>query len=176
MMLPRFALLSIAHAAAVQPFMAQFNGPADSPKGYVRFTSADVPDGKSVMIIGIRLSNFDAAAGDFSYHVHTNPVPDRITDPEKDCKQAGGHLDARNITDKHVCDENHKQACQEGDLSGKYDKIATDRVQSRSTVYRSVYSDEFLTVSGPAGITGRSVVVHDKNKNRIACANIITSA
>ncbi|ORY81984.1 superoxide dismutase [Protomyces lactucae-debilis] len=173
------AFICLAQAATIPQrapgtqLSAVFNGPSDSPQGYIHFTSANVNDGINEMIVGIRLFNFDASIGNFSYHIHEKPVPERITDPGKDCLVAGGHFDTNGITDTHVCDMNNKHACQVGDLSGKYDKIQVYRVKTRSSVYRHIYSDERLQVDVGSGISGRSVVIHDNAKKRIACANIL---
>lgn len=96
------------------------------PHGFVEFaftsdTSAHVE---------IRLTNLPEGRGPFSYHIHNERVPDRITNPAEQCKAAMSHLDPAAIGDAHVCDSEKKASCQAGDVSfsRSYGNISTDAI------------------------------------------------
>jgi Cu/Zn superoxide dismutase len=152
--------------------VAILNGTEDSPHGHFRFTPIQDKDGSAV-IFSIRLSNFDASAGNFSYHIHEFAVPSNITDPAVDCMAAGKHLDSKGIPDTAPCHQKHPELCQDGNLSGKYGPILATEVSTRKANWSLTKTDRFLTVQGDYSIKGRAVVVHDKTKKRIACANIV---
>jgi hypothetical protein len=54
------------------------------------------------------------------YHIHVNPVPE-----SGNCTQALGHLDPYIRGEAPPCDPTNPQACQVGDLSGKYGTMNT---------------------------------------------------
>ncbi|CAG8724738.1 15087_t:CDS:2, partial [Funneliformis caledonium] len=92
---------------------------------------------------------------------------------DHNCTTAGGHLDPDGFgVEGYVCDPKQKDKCEVGDLSGKYGALEPKK---DGYVYEDIY-DYFLKWDGPAGITGRSIVIHlsDVNKTRYDCANIIT--
>ncbi|KAG8917984.1 hypothetical protein FRC00_012995, partial [Tulasnella sp. 408] len=116
--------------------------------------------------------------GPYSYHIHTNPVS-----ADGNCTSTKGHLDPLTVTDAVTCNPDTPEYCEEGDLSGKHGKMngTTD-----GTVNAFGYTDEFLRFfpefNGETllincfpeelSILGRSIVIHDRNKTRIACGNI----
>ncbi|ORY81983.1 hypothetical protein BCR37DRAFT_393029 [Protomyces lactucae-debilis] len=157
-------------------YNATLAGPIDSPHGYFRFYPKTTQSGATpVAHIEIKLTNFvNSTAGNFSYHIHQNRVPDIITNPAIDCMQAGGHLNSKGVADTVICDHEHPDLCQDGDLSGKYGKVPALQVASPAKTWRIKFDDPFLAFTTEGnGIVGRSVVVHDKDKKRLACANIV---
>lgn len=116
------------------------------------------------MGIQIDLKGIERAAGfgNYSYHIHTNPVG-----PDGDCMATKGHFDPNNAGSK-PCDPDQPELCQAGDLSGKYGKISS----SEDSVSMHIV-DPFLKFSpSEQGIIGRSFVLHAPDSSRVACGNI----
>jgi len=109
----------------------------------------------------------EAHFGPFSYHVHTNPIG-----PDGDRTKALSHLDPYNVTESIVCNPKFKQFCQEGDLSGKHGKLEGT---PHGSIPKFSYTDRYVRFfPEEASILGRSIVIHNANKTRIACGNIIS--
>jgi hypothetical protein len=92
--------------------------------------------------------------------VHVNPVPTNGS-----CLATGAHFDPNAVGELPPCNPAFPASCQYGDLSGKYGTIKTDPFNLNVT-------DPFLSFD-PASkgyFLGRSVVIHNANKTRIACA------
>lgn len=126
--------------------------------GTVKFTSNS--DGS--LEVQVDISNLpNMPVNLFPYHVHVNQVPSN-----GDCSVTGGHLDpyggnssATLPADKLV-----------GDLAGKHGGMVGPSFQ---TSYIEYYMS--LDPSDPAYLGNkRSVVIHDSNMVRLACANIVS--
>lgn len=103
--------------------------------------------------------------GPYSYHIHTNPVS-----ADGNCTSTKGHLDPLTVTDAVTCNPDDPSYCEEGDLSGKHGKM---NGTTEGTVSAFGYTDDFLRFwPEQLSILGRSIVIHDRNKTRIACGNI----
>lgn len=116
------------------------------------------------------------SSGIFSgWHVHEFPA-DYTDDPATRCLNAGTgpHYDpsdrngqaVRNGEVYSVVCSNNISLCEAGDLSGKFGPL-------RQGEFAFIDSDSELQLSGRYGIIGRSVVIHEADGTRIACANII---
>lgn len=86
------------------------------------------------------------------------------------------HLDPYDRTEFPACDSSKPASCQLGDLSGKYGTLDASDLINASNIYNfnNFYVDEYLRLGpGADGIQGRSVLFHNANGNRIACADLV---
>lgn len=129
--------------------------------GYFQFISAYKSSEVKVIY---RITGLDTYKSDvFTYHVHTNPVG-----PNNDCAATLEHLNPVRLPETEVCEPQNLATCEVGDLSGKHGKLFPGKSVERS------YIDSQLRFDNPAySMVGRSVVIHDAQKNRIACGNVI---
>lgn len=126
--------------------------------GNVVFTAKQ---GKQVNV-HVDVTKLPKTGGPFYYHIHENPIPE-----SGDCEAAGLHFNPYKAPAD--CDAQKSDAhCQVGDLSGKHGWINT-------TCFENKYDDPFLSLNGQSksSILGRSLVLHDANMNKLACANIV---
>lgn len=160
-------------AAAFEPrAIAFFPAGLNRPDGFIQFDFT----GETAARIEVRLGNFPENKGPFTYHIHQEQVQALVQDPAKDCPGAKTHLDPFNKGEKHVCDPKAPEACQIGDLAGKYGAVSNDIRNFQ--IFREVYQDTFLSWNRNSGsfFGNRSVVIHQKENNaRIACANILVT-
>ncbi|CAF9923956.1 MAG: hypothetical protein GOMPHAMPRED_003500 [Gomphillus americanus] len=113
------------------------------------------------IIFNVNFTHLPTDSGPYLYHIHENPVP-----ADGNCTSTGPHLDPFNRTETPSCDSTLPATCQVGDLSGKHGRPISGTF---SVKYRDVY---LSTVSGTAAFFGnRSVVIHNKDKVRLTCAN-----
>ncbi|KAL8868432.1 MAG: hypothetical protein Q9174_004998 [Haloplaca sp. 1 TL-2023] len=139
-------------------------------------------DGQGV-VFSIELSGFpDASLGPFSYHIHDQPVP-----ADGNCTATRAHLDPYKRGPMPPCDSTQLQTCEVGDLSGKYGRIdlAGKQIDSahpeelrtnKANTFTASYTDLYLsTMEGETEsfFGNRSVVFHQANSTRIACANFV---
>jgi hypothetical protein len=99
------------------------------------------------------------------YHIHDQPVP-----ANGNCTATLAHQDPYIRGEDPICDPSRPATCQVGDLSGKYGEISGLTPEQHWTqTYNDLYAS---TKPGLGSFFGnRSIVVHFKNKTRIACAN-----
>ncbi|PVV01199.1 hypothetical protein BB560_004392 [Smittium megazygosporum] len=113
----------------------------------------------------------------YTYHIHEKAVPRNGS-----CKDTGDHLDplAVNKKDgKYSCKPSRLlKTCELGDLAGIYGN-ATRNSKSKDTYKKSVVLNYLIMDNGSLSeadakfnVLGRSIVIHDKSNNRIACGNI----
>ncbi|WPG99231.1 Hypothetical protein R9X50_00204200 [Acrodontium crateriforme] len=121
---------------------------------------SSTPDGNGVAI-QVSISDLPAQGGPFLYHIHNNPLS-----ANGSCASAGGHLNPYNVSESFVCDPAAPKDCQVGDLSGKHGKMT-------GPSFSASYDDKFIstTPGTPEFMGNRSLVVHNSNLTRIACAN-----
>ncbi|KAF8250136.1 hypothetical protein K440DRAFT_619574 [Wilcoxina mikolae CBS 423.85] len=164
--LPTLCLLlsavSAAAAAADTPqtlYTAHLpHSPSAQVSGYLNLTSSSG--------ISLSLTIPDASLGPFTYHIHTLPVP-----PSGDCSGTGGHFDiSPSPRKKTKCNPTKPEECEAGDLSGKWGMIPA--FQGRMQV-EARYTDPYVRVKEVRRRRGRSVVVHDREGRRIACADLV---
>jgi len=130
-------------------------------KGIV--TAQAGPGGVGVMyeVEASGLSGF----GPFGYHIYEERVP-----PNGDCSFIRNRLDPRRRGFLPVCDAIAPEACQVGDLSGKY-----GRLNDRVPYVRKLFVDRFtsLKAQDASFIGSRSFAVVDLNNIVLACGNFV---
>lgn len=99
-------------AIAYFPSITAKAGESTRPEGFITFTYLN----ESSAQVEVRLSNLPEGKGPFSYHIHTNRVPEEITDPTTQCKDAKAHLDPQDVGEAFKCDPTQRQLCQVGDV------------------------------------------------------------
>lgn len=125
-------------------------------KGYVFFSS---PTGSEVKV-HIDFTGLPKAGGPFYYHIHEGRANSDA------CDDVGGHFDPyKGLTECPLVGDDG--ACQVGDLTGKHGWINT-------TCFQTEYFDSYLSLDAkdPAYVVGRSLVIHQADLTRFACANI----
>lgn len=99
------------------------------------------------------------------YHIHVDPVPS-----DGNCTDTLGHLDPYERGESPACNPIQPETCQVGDLSGKYGTISIPFSDASFQVnYLDLYTSTQPDLNSFFG--NRSVVIHDNNLTRIACAN-----
>jgi hypothetical protein len=163
------ALAAAAVAADHTPqilYTAHFSHSPTSPvSGYLNLTTT--PSSSSLgMGITLSLTIPDASLGPFKYHIHTLSVP-----PSGDCAGTGGHFFSPFSPQKakSKCNPQKPEHCEAGDLSGKWGEIPF--FKGRVGVSAG-YTDPYVRI-GEVRKKGRSVVLHDKDGKRIACADLV---
>ncbi|KAK0655739.1 superoxide dismutase, partial [Cercophora newfieldiana] len=129
-------------------------------KGSIR---ASTPVGGEGVVFTINWTNLPKAGGPFMYHLHVAPVPEN-----GNCTATLAHLDPFERGEDPVCDKEHPETCQTGDLSGKIGDI-TGNQSEFSTTYKDLYSANLKGLGSFFG--NRSIVFHYANKTRVSCAN-----
>ncbi|KAI1432814.1 superoxide dismutase [Xylaria sp. CBS 124048] len=127
-------------------------------EGFVQVTTGEGGVGVDFEVF---LSNLPKEGAPFLFHIHVDPV-----DETGNCTNTLAHLDPYIRGEAPPCDPGRPQACQIGDLSGKYGAITSDP-------YTAQFHDDFLSmVEGPGSyFLNRSLVIHYSNATRITCAN-----
>lgn len=126
--------------------------------GNVVFTAKE---GKQVNV-HVDVTKLPKTGGPFYYHIHEHAIPE-----SGDCEAAGLHFNPYKASPD--CDAQKSDAhCQVGDLSGKHGWINT-------TCFETKYDDPFLSLNSKSKsfIIGKSLVLHDANMKKLACANIV---
>ena len=117
------------------------------------------------------LSNLVDSEPGHNWHVHRDPLGVN----ENDCGAAGPHYNPNgaNVSSQFYmdyCNPYNQTNCEVGDLSNKGAPLTVD-----NRVVKQFYTDTDLRLTGmDTFITGRSVVIHERNRGpaRIACANV----
>jgi len=101
------------------------------------------------------------------YHIHENPVP-----ANGSCDATGEHLDPEARGVNPPCNASAPETCQVGDLSGKHGDIPA------LPGFSLQYIDDYVSLNpdDAAFLGNRSLVIHDNNGTRIACANWVAAA
>ncbi|KAH8151583.1 uncharacterized protein LAJ45_04205 [Morchella importuna] len=144
-------------------YVAGFSGVVE---GSVKFTSTGGGAGVS---IDYKLFVPNNLLGPFSYHIHENPVP-----ADGNCAGTGGHFDPfKPNSPRTGCDRSKSWTCEIGDLSGKLYPFPQSTTDSPSLT--ATLRDPWISVipGNAAFIGGRSIVVHNINKDRIGCATLV---
>ncbi|KAG7664684.1 uncharacterized protein J8A68_001780 [[Candida] subhashii] len=136
-------------------YVAQFDQLNTNITGEVTFQSNN-----GTVMVKVDFEELPKTGGPFPYHIHQFPVPS-----DGNCTGTGGHLNPYNGT----LNATTSAAKQVGDLAGKHGNLT-------SSPFMAEYFDDYLSLNpkNPAYIGGLSVVIHDRNDNRLACANITT--
>jgi len=98
---------------------------------------------------------------EYQYHIHVNPPGDE----DGNCEATGVHFDPLGKKKKgkpYKCSQSKPHKCEAGDLSGKYGGL---ELGAAKTVL-----DKALKVSD---ILGKSVVIHNLDTAKWACAKIV---
>jgi hypothetical protein len=147
--------------------------------GFVKFTQ-ESPDGATRVDVNLTGAVGSCPTDKFGvcnygeYHVHEFAVDSASLNGPCSVQSVGGHYNPLN---KPLCNfkegalvdptaVNNRGDCELGDLSGKFGLLP-------SSGFIQSYSDDFLPLSGPYSILGRSVVVHDMQGLRWVCATIM---
>lgn len=119
------------------------NASAPRPEGFIMFEYTS----DNSAHIEVRLTNFPAGKGPFSYHIHEHRVPEEISDPAVQCLQANAHLDPEKRGDMIPCDTKKRNTCQAGDVSRLVScsssltliswVVSTEKCQNRSRTTKS---------------------------------------
>ncbi|EGO51921.1 hypothetical protein NEUTE1DRAFT_113947 [Neurospora tetrasperma FGSC 2508] len=136
-------------------WMAKFDSP--TVKGSVTAVSNTVGVNYTIDVTGLPVEQ-----GPFKYHVHLRPVPS-----DGNCTDTAGHLDSYLRGDSPPCNSAAPQACEVGDLSGKYGIVTGPSVLKS---FNDPYSA--LNVINFGYIGNRGIVFHDASSARIACATL----
>ncbi|CAI6255890.1 unnamed protein product [Periconia digitata] len=114
-------------------------------------------DGKGTDL-NMGLNGLKGPGAPYAYHIHEKPVSGR------DCNSTGGHLNPYKAPAK--CDASKRETCEVGDLSGKYGTID-------ATKYEEAFAEPYLSTNkeDKAFIGDKSIVFHDKDGKRVACAS-----
>ncbi|KAI8052272.1 superoxide dismutase [Syncephalis plumigaleata] len=117
-------------------------------------------------IYGVGINGFIQSGlcspGNYTYHIHENRIPEG-----GNCQDAGKHFDPL-PTSTNSADGKHREL---GDLSGKFGTILVRDTENKP-IPPFKYVDPSLNLTGTNNIVGRSVVIHNPDGTRLACANI----
>lgn len=136
-------------------------------KGYYTFYQASPFD---LTTITVNLSNLNKRVG--PYHVHQFPVPEITSPPELSCSNnnVGGHWNPFNVNVQAPAYPPPKGSTHDlyevGDLSAKHGSL------ENTTSFQDTFKDWNLPLFGQNSIVGRSLVIHQPNGIRFACASI----
>lgn len=100
----------------------------------------------------------------YHYHVHVNPVG-----KYHDCDATGGHLNPANLLESTVCNPKDLETCQVGDMSTKHGDI----IGGTTPIQHSYLDSQLRFAPADYSMVGRSVVIHNSEKKRIACGNVV---
>ncbi|EWC48978.1 hypothetical protein DRE_00283 [Drechslerella stenobrocha 248] len=135
--------------------------------GDVKMEFAGTPDGVGILVSACFKRINGSQPGPYPYHIHDFVVPEN-----GNCTATGAHLDPYLRGDAIPCVPEAPETCQVGDLSGKHGDVPL----AGRDEYCTSYVDKFLSLN-PADNAfignSRSIVLHNVNKMRIACGNIV---
>ncbi|KAK6530902.1 hypothetical protein TWF281_007736 [Arthrobotrys megalospora] len=134
---------------------------------HLNFTGTE--DGVGILIQACFTGLNASQPGPYPYHVH-----DFVVGAKGNCTATGAHLDPYLRGEVTPCDADAPETCQVGDLSGKHGKASLEA--RGSGTWCTSYVDKYLSLDpNDVAFIGndRSIVVHNVNKTRIGCANIL---
>ncbi|KAK6355905.1 hypothetical protein TWF718_000284 [Orbilia javanica] len=134
----------------------------------VRLNFTGTEDGVGVLVHACFTGISETQPGPYPYHIH-----DFVVGEGGNCTATGGHLDPYVRRDDPPCDPEAPETCEIGDLSGKHGKASEE---ASTGTWCTSYVDKYLSFdSEDVAFIGndRSIVVHNANKTRIACGNIV---
>ncbi|KAF3932134.1 hypothetical protein ABW20_dc0107720 [Dactylellina cionopaga] len=140
---------------------------AEVEGAYLNFTGTS--DGVGVLVTACFQGINGSQPGPYPYHIHTFATP-----ADDNCTATGPHLDPYLRNDTVSCDKTAPQTCQVGDLAGKHGAIPSDATGRGH--WCTTYVDNYLSLdpNDKAFIgNSRSIVVHNSNKTRLACGDIV---
>lgn len=119
--------------------------------------------------ITVKLMGLDQFEGQLGWHVHEWPINFGLLEfgPCSN-EEVGGHYDpfqsaaSVNYTQRCASDPDE---CEVGDLSGRHGLL-------NSSLTEFCFDDYHLDLYRAFGITGRSIVIHTEDDERVACANL----
>lgn len=136
-------------------------------KGYYTFRQESPFDFTTVTV---NLTNLNKRVG--PYHVHQFPVPQMGSPPESGCSNnnVGGHWNPFNMNVQAPAYPPPRGSTHDrfevGDLSARHGSL------ENASHFQSTFKDWNLPLFGRNSIVGRSVVIHQPNGTRFACASI----
>ncbi|KAJ1972319.1 hypothetical protein H4R35_004744 [Dimargaris xerosporica] len=138
--------------------------------GFVSFVPSPT---KKATFIKIALSGL-APNARYKVHIHRNMVSNS-DDRYWDCSETEGHFDPLDIRADneraYQCDPSRPmETCELGDISGKFGDVVATKYGSYIRLIDT--PDPYLKLTGDFGVLQRSVVIHDKDGQRVACGNI----
>ncbi|KAJ2825524.1 hypothetical protein IWW50_002811 [Coemansia erecta] len=114
--------------------------------------------------LAISARGLDVGA-EYPFHIHVSPVPS-----DGNCTATGGHLNPYNIPSSTKCSKDDAlKTCELGDLAGIYGNLVGD---DQGQCLMNINATE-LTFGGENTILDHSIVIHNSNKDRVACSSII---
>ncbi|KAM8842245.1 uncharacterized protein cusr [Synchiropus picturatus] len=158
---PRVACANITEVQIPKVSSGNWHGQGQSD-GQIQF-SQSIPGGPT--IIDISLTNLNNSAD--SYYIGVLPLKPGSADP---CSSAEiqGRYNPRglNISESPEPGNGTVDQYQVGDLAGKFGSIKDfDQIVKQ-------FVDQYLPITGPRSIAGRSVVINNRNGSRIRCTTI----
>ncbi|KAJ2849258.1 hypothetical protein IWW36_002751 [Coemansia brasiliensis] len=158
-------LFAARSASAADVVIAIAEPQSTNVTGMFRFIRSLGGDG---LELGISVSGLEEGAS-YPFHIHTDIVPS-----DGNCTATGGHLDPHGIKkatgDSYKCSANDVlKTCELGDLSGQLGPI----VGGSDGSFVGNFNVSTLAFGGENTILDHSIVIHDSEGKRIACANII---
>ncbi|XP_051549839.1 uncharacterized protein cusr isoform X1 [Myxocyprinus asiaticus] len=170
----RFALLNLnspsymcAEIRTVAPKIVSAVLDMRGIKGYFTFHQASPFDLTTIMV---NLTNLNKRVGPF--HVHQFPLPEMRSPPESSCSNnnVGGHWNPFNVNVQAPAYPPPRGSTHDhfevGDLSARHGSL------ENSNNFQATLTDWNLPLFGRNSIVGRSVVIHQPNGTRFACASI----
>ncbi|PIA19437.1 Cu,Zn superoxide dismutase-like protein [Coemansia reversa NRRL 1564] len=130
------------------------------------FKFTKTADGKGLQL-SINATGLDKGA-EYPFHVHVDPVP-----KDGNCTATGGHLDPYGVKaaagDKYKCSKtNILKTCELGDLAGIFGNMVGDDKGNASGDFVATE----LAFGTKNTILDHSIVIHNSDGDRVACANI----
>ncbi|KAJ2305200.1 hypothetical protein IWW55_002059 [Coemansia sp. RSA 2706] len=170
-----FAVAAMAMAATVpaaplagrSTCPSKVNSATAEPKGaevsaVIKFARAADGNGLDMTVSASGLTK----GAEYPYHIHVDKVP-----ADGNCTATGGHLNPHNIDSTVTCDPSDiLNTCELGDLAGVFGKMVGDDNGEFGGSFKATQ----LAFSGENTILDHSIVIHNADGDRIACANIVS--
>lgn len=139
-------------------------------RGTVSFFQRRSTDRSVKIAVNMRgLQHVNDSAARFGWHVHEYPVTfGLLQDMPCSEQQVGDHYDPLDRSSSPTYDvdcRNRKDLCEVGDLAGKFGPL-----QPSQSVY--TFEDVNMNLYSSFSPVGRSIVIHQSDGSRFACANI----